>query len=87
MLNRRALFGGLLATLAAPAIIRTPGLLMQVKAVKPTDYMWSVVMPDGGVIIKFSNMYPSETCDEWAYRHISAYKVGGYGEAMSIYDV
>jgi hypothetical protein len=29
-MNRRGLLGGLLATLAAPAIIRTPGLLMPV---------------------------------------------------------
>ena len=34
-MNRRALFGGLLATLAAPAVIRTPGLLMPVRVVRP----------------------------------------------------
>ena len=32
-LSRRGFFGGVLATLAAPAIIRTPGLLMPVKPV------------------------------------------------------
>lgn len=31
LLARRGLFGGALALLAAPAIIRTPGLLMPVK--------------------------------------------------------
>ena len=33
--SRRTLLGGLLATLAAPAIIRTPGLLMPVRVVRP----------------------------------------------------
>jgi hypothetical protein len=32
MIARRGFLGGLLAALAAPAIIRTPGLLMPVKA-------------------------------------------------------
>ena len=32
--SRRTLLGGLLATLAAPAIIRTPGLLMPVRMVR-----------------------------------------------------
>ena len=32
--SRRTLLGGLLATLAAPAIIRTPGLLMRVRMVR-----------------------------------------------------
>ena len=34
-MNRRALIGGLLA-LAAPAVIRTPGLLMPVRAIPDT---------------------------------------------------
>jgi hypothetical protein len=34
MLKRRAMFGGLIA-LAAPAIIRTPGLLMPIKMLVP----------------------------------------------------
>lgn len=38
MLTRRTLFGGMLATLAAPAIIRTPGLLMPVK-------QWDMLRP------------------------------------------
>ena len=33
--SRRTLLGGLIATLAAPAIIRTPGLLMPVRVVRP----------------------------------------------------
>ena len=33
--SRRTLLGGLLATLAAPAIIRTPGLLMPVRSITP----------------------------------------------------
>jgi hypothetical protein len=33
-LSRRGFFSGLAATIAAPAVIRTPGLLMQVKAVQ-----------------------------------------------------
>lgn len=33
MLRRRGFLGGMLAALAAPAIIRTPGLLMPVKPV------------------------------------------------------
>ena len=32
--SRRTLLGGMLATLAAPAIIRTPGLLMPVRVVR-----------------------------------------------------
>ena len=35
--SRRTLLGGLLATLAAPAIIRTPGLLMPVRVVHCQD--------------------------------------------------
>lgn len=38
MLNRRGFLGGLVAALAAPTIIRTPGLLMPVKrAVLPAQ--------------------------------------------------
>ena len=33
--SRRTLLGGLLATLAAPVIIRTPGLLMPVRTRRP----------------------------------------------------
>lgn len=36
MIARRSLVGGLLAVLAAPAVIRTPGLLMPVKVLMPT---------------------------------------------------
>jgi hypothetical protein len=38
-LSRRALVGGLFV-LAAPAIIRTPGLLMPVRAIPPDLSMW-----------------------------------------------
>lgn len=38
--RRKALFGGLAGLIAAPAIIRTPGLLMPVKAIKPD--LWNV---------------------------------------------
>jgi hypothetical protein len=34
-LSRRSIFGGFLAVIAAPAIIRTPGLLMPIRPVKP----------------------------------------------------
>ena len=51
--SRRTLLGGMLATLAAPAIIRTPGLLMPVRVVRPmfTIHDWArmmlpVAMPD-----------------------------------------
>ena len=37
--SRRTLLGGLLATLAAPAIIRTPGLLMPVRV--PFEDYWT----------------------------------------------
>ena len=36
-LSRRGLFGGLLA-LAAPAVIRTPGLLMAIKPLRETGW-------------------------------------------------
>ena len=38
MLNRRSFFAGTAALLAAPAIIRTPGLLMPVKKI-PSPWM------------------------------------------------
>lgn len=39
--SRRALFGGLVAIIAAPAIIRTPGLLMPIKPLYPSsDFLW-----------------------------------------------
>ena len=41
MLSRRGFFGGLIATLAAPAIIRTPGLLMAVKPLPPFGFSFS----------------------------------------------
>ena len=43
-MNRRTLFGGLLGILAAPAVIRTPGLLMPVRValdVMPNDF-WTL---------------------------------------------
>lgn len=46
MIARRSLIGGLLAGLAAPAIVRTPGLLMSVRVPKlppaafPDGYMF-----------------------------------------------
>lgn len=36
ILTRRTMFAGLAATIAAPAIIRTHGLLMPIKASRPT---------------------------------------------------
>lgn len=41
MLKRRTLFGGMLAALAAPAIIRTPGLLMPVKPIPLPAMSWA----------------------------------------------
>lgn len=41
-LSRRALFGGLVG-LAAPAIIRTPGLLMAIKSAK--DFSRNQIVP------------------------------------------
>lgn len=35
MLKRRSLLGGLLGVLAAPAIVRTPGILMPIRPAKP----------------------------------------------------
>lgn len=43
ILSRRRFAGGLLAALAAPAIIRTPGLLMQVKRVLIPDAAGTIV--------------------------------------------
>ena len=41
MIGRRGVLGGLLASaLAAPAVIRTPGLLMPVKPVRPAVWWW-----------------------------------------------
>ena len=39
MISRRGILGGLLAGLAAPAIIRTPGLLMAVKPMPPEGFL------------------------------------------------
>ena len=40
MLDRRGFLSGLAAALCAPAIIRTPGLLMPVKAVKGAPFWY-----------------------------------------------
>ena len=48
--SRRTLLGGLLATLAAPAIIRTPGLLMPVRVVRPMFTLDDWVSRAGGYI-------------------------------------
>lgn len=40
-MNRRGFLGGLLTALAAPAIIRTPGLLMAVRAVPNATEQWT----------------------------------------------
>ena len=40
--TRRGFLGGLLVALAAPAIVRTPGLLMPVKPVLPTWQSYSL---------------------------------------------
>lgn len=50
-MNRRGFIAGLGALLAAPAIIRTPGLLMPVK-VQPVEemHMWSM-FGNGSVIL------------------------------------
>lgn len=49
-MNRRGLLTGLLATLAAPAIIRTPGLLMSVRA-----FRFSV---DDSLMLEYSGFEP-----------------------------
>lgn len=49
MLSRRSLFGGLLASLAAPAIIRTPGLLMPVKRGLAGSWEMDGYVVDGGI--------------------------------------
>ena len=43
MISRRGLLTGLLSTLAAPAIIRTPGLLMPVRRIVPVSPQWQIV--------------------------------------------
>jgi hypothetical protein len=50
-LSRRGLLGGLVAALAAPAIIRTPGLLMPVKR---------IMLPNEWVDVPFSGTGYSE---------------------------
>lgn len=47
MIRRRSLLGGLLAALAAPAIIRTPGLLMPVRS--PGLLVGDPLLPFDGV--------------------------------------
>ena len=44
MLRRRGFIGGLASRLAAPAIIRTPGLLMPVRVVPP-EVNWTSYPP------------------------------------------
>lgn len=39
MINRRGLLGGLITALSAPAIIRTPGILMPVKPAPQFEYV------------------------------------------------
>jgi hypothetical protein len=62
VIGRRALFGGLIA-LAAPAIIRTPGLLMPVKPPPlSVDKIWRA--PDENELLR-----AWKTLDELAKRH------------------
>ncbi len=49
-LSRRSLFGGLIA-LAAPAIIRTPGLLMPIRAIRKPPLLPSFVPTIGQYLI------------------------------------
>jgi hypothetical protein len=51
---RRNFITGLVAALAAPAIIRTPGLLMPIKAVDPMWWMSSHVFEGTGKVIMTS---------------------------------
>lgn len=48
MLQRRSLLAGFGLALAAPAIIRTPGLLMPVRAMRGED-IWRLEYTDGGL--------------------------------------
>lgn len=56
MIARRSLIGGLLAGLAAPAIVRTPGLLMPVRRVD-VPWEWS-----GAEIAAMSHRSNHYTC-------------------------
>ena len=62
-MNRRSLIGGLLATLAAPAIIRTPGLLMPVRVVRPT----MMTLADWVMVTREMDM--NEAMDYWPTQH------------------
>ncbi len=42
-LSRRGLLAGIIAAVAAPVIIRTPGLLMPIKPVGVEGYPWRIV--------------------------------------------
>lgn len=50
-MNRRGFLGGLIAALSAPAIIRTPGLLMPVRKWLPYDPpdVRVIYAPDGSI--------------------------------------
>ena len=65
MLNRRSLLTGLAAVFVAPAIIRTPGLLMPVRAQKVIPYrpleMW---VPAKGFTITITSSGPLNIGDK-----------------------
>lgn len=54
-MNRRGLLGGLLVALAAPAIIRTPGLLM------PRPDAWAAHVHEHGVRARKAYRLPGVT--------------------------
>ncbi len=58
-LSRRAMFGGLALAIAAPAVIRTPGLLMPIKslprAITLADWAARMPEPHNGLIVRLLN--------------------------------
>ena len=58
--SRRGVLGALLAV---PAVIRTPGLLMPVKVVKPAFYSGGTVEPRADAFVEF--IRANQTLEEW----------------------
>ncbi len=78
MIARRSLIGGLLAGLAAPAVIRTPGLLMPVKVPVRTRHLlteadidWSMTPHEMGFVHGVGGTWRS--LDGTLRRHATAF--------------
>jgi hypothetical protein len=68
MLSRRTMFAGLAATIAAPAIIRTPGLLMPIKAYPAELYGIGPAMTATEVLQRVNRLHASALVHRVSFR-------------------